>query len=225
MAIAQDMFYVDVQGNRKLRPFFMVLVSQNTCFKTQDILISEQVFALPVTLGTFAVKPKEHGSALVWSSLSESNNKGFEVQHSVGNPHGFVKIGFVDSKAKNGNSQAAILYSFEDNTPINGAMVYYRLKQIDMDGKSSYSAIRSIKAGMANAKMLVYPNPSSGSITIQSGNIEKQRILLLDQNGRLLRSIDQPAGPLKMDGLKTGIYLLKLMGEGGEVKTRKIIVH
>ena len=223
--IAQDMFYIDAQGNRKLRPFFLVLVSQNTCFKTQDILISEQVFALPVTLGSFDAKPLEYGSLLQWSSLTESNNTGFEVQKSVGHANGFTKIGFVDSKAKNGNSQAEIRYSFEDNTPSNGDIVFYRLKQIDMDGKSSYSAIRNVKAGVVNAALQAYPNPSNGSITIHTGLGGKQRILLMDQNGVLLRSMDYFTGPFKLNGLKTGIYVLKLMGEGGEMMTRKIIVQ
>jgi hypothetical protein len=225
MAITQDMFYTNAQGYRKLRPFFLVLVSQNTCFKTQDILISEQLFALPVTLGSFDVKPRENGNLLQWSSLSEFNNTGFEVQQSVGHANGFTTIGFVDSKAKNGNSQAEIRYAFEDKTPVNGAVVYYRLKQIDMDGKSSYSDIKAIKVGMGSAALQVYPNPSSGSISIQTGIQGKQKLLLLDQQGMLVRSTDHTAGPLKIHGLKTGVYVLKLMGEGGEMMTRKIIVQ
>lgn len=225
ISISQDMFYTDASGNRRLRPFFLVLVSQNTCFKTQDILISEQIFALPVSLGAFAVKPIDNGRLLQWSSLTESNNTGFEVQQSVGHANGFTKIGFLNSKAKNGNSQDEILYSFEDHTPINGAVVYYRLKQIDMDGKSSYSAIRTIRVGMVSAAIEVYPNPSSGAITIESGVAGKQKILLMDQTGALLRSMEHIGGPLKMNGLKTGIYLLKLMGEGGEMVIRKIIVQ
>jgi hypothetical protein len=224
-AIVQDMFYTDAGGNRKLRPFFLVLVSQNTCFKTQDILISEQVFALPVTLGSFGVQPLEHGNLLQWSSLTESNNTGFEVQQSVGNSDRFARIGFVDSKAKHGNSQTEIRYSFEDNGPTNGAVVYYRLKQIDMNGKSSYSPIRTTKAGMVNAVLQVYPNPSSGSITIQSGLGGKQKISLLDQHGTVVRSVDHAAGPVKMYGLKAGVYVLKLMGDAGELMTRKIIVQ
>lgn len=225
MAITQDMFYTNAQGYRKLRPFFLVLVSQNTCFKTQDILISEQIFALPVTLGSFDVKPMEKGSLLRWSSLTESNNAGFEVQQSVGHANGFTKIGFVDSRAKNGNSQAEIGYSFEDKTPINGAVVYYRLKQIDMDGKSSYSVIRTFKVGEVNAVWQVYPNPSSGSITIETGLPGKQRLLLLDQHGAVVYKMDHAFGPLKLNGLKAGVYVLKLMGEGGEMMTRKIIVQ
>jgi hypothetical protein len=201
------------------------LVSQNTCFKTQDILISEQLFALPVTLGSFDVKPRDNGNLLQWSSLTESNNTGFEVQQSVGHANGFNKIGFVDSKAKNGNSQAEIRYSFEDKTPVNGVVVYYRLKQIDMDGKSSYSDIKTIKVGMGSAALQVYPNPSSGSISIQTGIQGMQKLLLLDQQGMLVRSTDHTAGPLKIHGLKTGVYVLKLMGEGGEMMTRKIIVQ
>ncbi len=224
-AIVPDMFYTNAQGYRKLRPFFLVLVSPNSCFKTQDILIAEQLIALPVTLGSFDVKPRENGNLLHWSSLSESNNKGFEVQQSVGHANGFTTIGFVDSKAKNGNSQAEIRYSFEDKTPVNGAVVYYRLKQIDMDGKSSYSDIKTIKAGMGSAALQVYPNPSSGFISIQTGIQGKQKLLLLDQQGMLVSSMDHTAGPLKIHGLKTGVYVLKLMGEGGEMMTRKIIVQ
>lgn len=225
MAISQDMFYTNAQGYRKLRPLFLVLVSQNTCFKTQDLLISEQLFALPVTLGSFDVKPMEDGRLLQWSSLTESNNTGFEVQQSVGHANGFTKIGFVDSKAKNGNSQAEIRYSFEDKGPITGAVVYYRLKQIDMDGKSSYSEIKTIKAGMGSAALQVYPNPSSGSISIQTGIQGKQKLLILDQQGMLVSSMDHAPGPLKIHGLKAGVYVLKLMGEGGEIMTRKIIVQ
>ena len=224
-AIVPDMFYTNAQGYRKLRPFFLVLVSPNSCFKTQDILIAEQLIALPVTLGSFDVKPRENGNLLQWSSLSESNNTGFEVQQSVGHANGFTTIGFVDSKAKNGNSQAEIRYSFEDKTPVNGAVVYYRLKQIDMDGKSSYSDIKTIKAGMGSAALQVYPNPSSGFISIQTGIQGKQKLLLLDQQGMLVSSMDHTAGPLKIHGLKTGVYVLKLMGEGGEMMTRKIIVQ
>ena len=224
-AINQDMFYTNAQGNKKLRPFFLLLVSQNTCFKTQDILISEQIFALPVTLGSFDVKPMENGSMLQWSSLTESNNTGFEVQQSVGNPNGFVKIGFVDSKAKNGNSQAEIQYSFEDKTSINGAVVYYRLKQIDMDGKSSYSPIRNIKTVAGNATLEVYPNPSSGSITIKTGLQGKQKLVLMDQKGALISSMDHIAGPFILNGLKPGLYVLKLMGDRGELMTRKIIIQ
>jgi hypothetical protein len=224
-SIDQDMFYTNAQGYRKLRPFFLVLVSQNTCFKTQDILISEQLFALPVTLGSFDVKPTEQANLLQWSSLTESNNTGFEIQQSIGHANGFTKIGFVDSKAKNGNSQAEIRYAFEDKNPVSGATLFYRLKQVDMDGKSSYSAIRTIKPGEVNAAWKVYPNPSSGSITIKPGFPGMQRVLLLDQQGAVVRSMDPVVGTLTMDGLRAGVYVLRLMDEAGGMMTKKIIVQ
>ena len=224
-SIAQDMFYTNAQGYRKLRPVFIVLMSQNTCFKTQHILISEQLFALPATLGSFDVKPTEQSNLLQWSSLTESSNTGFEIQQSVGHANGFTKIGFVDSKAKNGNSQAEIRYAFEDKKTVNGATVFYRLMQIDMDGKSSYSAIRTIKSGEVNAALKVYPNPSSGSITIKPGLPAKQRVLLLDQHGAMVRRTDPAVGTLTIDGLKAGVYVLKLMDEAGGMMTRKIIVQ
>ena len=225
VSISQDMFYTDGQGKRKLRPFFLVLVSQNTCFKTQDILISEQVFALPVSFGSFEVKTISNGNLLQWSTLTESNNTGFEIQQSIGNASGFTKIGFVASKAKNGNSQAEVRYSMEDYSTINGGLVFYRLKQIDMDGKFSYSAIRNIKAGEINTDLHIYPNPGNGSITIKSSFQGLQKLSLMDQKGNIIYSMSHPDGPIKMYGLKTGIYVLKLMAEGGEMMTRKIIVQ
>ena len=224
-SIAQDMFYINAQGYRKLRPVFLVLMSPNTCFKTQHILISEQLFALPVTLGSFDVKPTEQSNLLQWSSLTESSNTGFEIQQSVGHANGFTKIGFVNSKAKNGNSQAEIRYAFEDKNPVSGATVFYRLKQVDMDGKSSYSAIRTIKPVEVNAVWKVYPNPSSGSITIKPAILGKQRVLLLNQHGAVVRSIDPAVGTLTIDGLKAGLYVLRLMDEAGGMMTRKIIVQ
>ncbi len=223
-SITQDMFYTDAQGNRKLRPFFLVLVSQNTCFKTQDILISEQIFALPVTLGSFDVKPAEQANILQWSSLTESNNRGFEVQQSVGNPNGFTNIGFVDSKAKNGNSQAEIRYSFEDKTPINGAVVYYRLKQIDMDGKSTFSPVRSIK--LSNARNInIYPNPSQGALTINTRMLGKQELVMMDMNGHVLYRLDQSSGIAQLNGLKPGNYVLKISNDKGEQAMRKVVVQ
>ena len=223
-SITQDMFYTDAQGNRKLRPFFLVLVSQNTCFKTQDILISEQIFALPVTLGSFDVKPVEQGNFLQWSSLTESNNMGFEVQRSVGSPNGFTNIGFVDSKAKNGNSQAEIRYAFEDKTPINGALVYYRLKQIDMDGKSTYSPVRSIK--LSNARNInIYPNPSQGALTINTRMLGKQELVMMDMNGHVLYRMDQSSEVAQVSGLKPGSYVLKMSNDRGETTIRKVIVQ
>lgn len=223
-SISQDMFYTDARGNRKLRPFFLVLVSQNTCFKTQDILISEQIFALPVTLGFFDVKPIEQGNLLQWSSLTESNNMGFEVQQSVGNANGFTKIGFVDSKAKHGNSQTEIQYSFEDKAPLNGAFVYYRLKQIDMDGKSAFSPVRSIK--LYNARNInVYPNPSQGSFTVNTGILGKQQLMLMDMNGQVLYRLDPSSGIAQLSGLKPGCFVLKVSNDKGEDAMRKIIVQ
>lgn len=223
-SISQDMFYTDAQGNRKLRPFFLVLVSQNTCFKTQDILIAEQIFALPVTLGSFDVKSVAQANLLQWSSLTESSNTGFEVQKSIGNPNGFTNIGFVDSKAKNGNSQVEIRYSFEDKSPINGAIVYYRLKQIDMDGKSAFSPVRSVK--LSNLPdVSIYPNPSQGTLNIKTGMSGQLKLLLIDMNGRVLHRVDQSSGNMKLDNLKPGSYMLSVSNDRAEQTMRKVIIQ
>jgi hypothetical protein len=94
-----------------------------------------------------------------------------------------------------------------------------------MDGKSSYSAIRTIKPGEINPVWKVYPNPSSGSITVKHGLPGKQRVMLLDQHGAVVRRMDPAVGTLTMDGLRAGVYVLRLMDEAGGMVTRKIIVQ
>lgn len=223
--ITPDMFYTDDLLNNKLRPLFLVLVSQNTCFKSQHILVSEQLYALPVTLGSFDVKSNGHGNVLKWSTLSESNNAGFEIQQSFGSPTVFKKIGFLDSKAKNGNSRVVVHYSFQDSPIMGIGSVFYRLKQIDMDGKFTYSPIKAIKREISIAGLQVYPNPSNGSINIQIGRQAKCTIMLLDQDGQLVKRMTTNSGVLRMEGLKNGFYFLKLRTDEGEILTRKIIVE
>ena len=86
--------------------------------------------ALPIELRSFTVKPLLTSTLISWSTVSESNNHIFLVEHSV-NGVDFKTIGEVKGA---GNSSQIINYSFEHHTPAKG-INYYRLKQIDFDGK------------------------------------------------------------------------------------------
>lgn len=224
VSITEDMFYTDAFGNRRLRPFFLVLVSQNTCFKTQDILLSGQIFALPVTLGSFIVSPLDGSCRLQWSTLTESNNAGFEVQRSLGVSSDYISLGFVHTNAKQGNSQSLLQYAFEDRDLKPGALAYYRLKQIDMDGKYSFGPVRSVKWGIGRS-INIYPNPSQGSLTISTGMQGRQQILLMGMAGNVLQRLEQSSGLIQLHGLAPGTYVLKIGNGVGEPVMGKVIVQ
>ncbi len=107
-----------------------------------DDISLEVTNALPVTLLNFSGEVNGKQNWLHWATASEENNTGFEVQRS-NDGYSFNKVGFVNTKAANGNSDLKLNYDFSD---IGFASTnYYRLKQIDKDGKFSYSNIVVLK--------------------------------------------------------------------------------
>lgn len=122
---------------------------------------------LPVSFAALSVS-KSNGSHIVnWQTLNETNNAGFEVQRSVDGIN-FSKILFVESKATTGNSLSALSYTATDSKPIDGTN-YYRLKQMDKDGRFNYSSILSIKNSNGDtwASLNIYPNPAKEKLVVQ----------------------------------------------------------
>lgn len=119
---------------------------------------------LPITLGSFDARCLDNKAELNWTTLSESDNKGFEIErNSSDDPQQFRSVAFVNSLATNGNSASEISYRFLDPVPVNGSALY-RLKQIDHSGKFSYSQIRRVNGiGLINE---IYPNPAHDKINL-----------------------------------------------------------
>lgn len=100
---------------------------------------------------------------LEWVTVSEKEFNYFEIQRST-DAENFVSLGRM--KAMN-SKNIHFTYVFNDEAPAEG-INYYRLKQVDLNGKVEYSEIISIQMG--NNKKLsvknIYPNPTSGQINI-----------------------------------------------------------
>jgi hypothetical protein len=97
---------------------------------------------VPVELSRFDVKRQPKSTLLAWTTESESNNEAFHIEQSTDGKN-FQTIGKVKGY---GNSTIRQNYNFEHNTPSVG-INYYRLKQVDFDGKTTYSPTRSILFG------------------------------------------------------------------------------
>ena len=185
-------------------------------------------YALPVTLGDITLKTINNSNNLTWSTSSESNNKGFEVQRSMGHTNDFKTIGFVGTRAKDGNSQTEISYSFEDPDVKPGQTHFYRLNQIDFDGKSAFSPVKSIKPGSIESNLNVYPNPSQGSFTVNTGSTSgKLNIFVMDNTGRVVNQyMNVSTTNTKISNLKKGFYTLKIVNtESGEQSAQRVVVQ
>src|SRR5690606_1236218 len=103
----------------------------------------------PVRLTSFEVTKNEGSDSLTWTTASEPENKGFEIEESS-DAETWKSIGFVNTRALNGNSEGNRTYTFTDHQPGYGNN-YYGLKQIDLDGSFEYSIISVLVFGRENA--------------------------------------------------------------------------
>lgn len=169
--------------------------------------------AMPVTLISFTGKSEEGQGKFVWKTTSETNNKGFEIERSA-DARTFEKIGFVDG---NGDSKEVNTYHFVDLKPLpNG---YYRLKQLDHDGKFEYSKIIMLKS--SRAAISIYPNPASDQVIV-SGLDGVQDLLVVNGAGRTVLKTQVSAGkPISIQSLKPGLYTIKIGTEAGRLLISK----
>lgn len=132
---------------------------------------------LPVTLVNFNGTRSEDYNLLKWTTTLELNNTGFEIERSQ-DAKVFEKIGSVDGK---GQSTSVQSYQFIDKNPLSRS--YYRLKQIDYDGRYSYSRI--IQVTQEDKLLKVYPNPVRDLLTVESAS-EDETVTIYNLAGKAM---------------------------------------
>jgi hypothetical protein len=174
--------------------------------------------ALPVELVSFLAQKNNGAVELKWITASEQNNKGFEVQRS-GNAVDWTVIGFVHGA---GTSSVENNYGFTDKQA-PGGKTYYRLLQIDLDGRRKFSNTVTVDLGHKSFYSIA-DNPGNGQFKIAIRTQEKVELTVLDQNGRRLMNKPAVAGVEEIDlrSLPAGIYLLQLK-RGKEIYSEKLI--
>ena len=138
--------------------------------------------ALPIELVEFEADVHDNCVDIYWSTASEINNDYFTIEKSHHGKH-FKELTTVWGA---GNSTEQIDYFEKDCHPYNN-ISYYRLKQTDFDGTSTYSLIVAIEFHhKSNKDLYVYPNPSQGAFTIELKDfVEAEMVLVVvrDING------------------------------------------
>ena len=181
---------------------------------------------LPVSLVSFTAKPQTDRTVdIAWTTSLETNNKGFVVERSK-DLQSFDKVGEVGEIAA--NSSALKSYKFTDLTPYAGTS-YYRLKQTDLNGKTTiYPAVSVVLRDEAYG---VFPNPSlgDGRFTLRTDEPETAKLGFFSVDGRSL--------PLQRTGVQSGNLLLKTTGklsagiyiltveERGQIRQHRLVVE
>jgi hypothetical protein len=126
---------------------------------------------LPVDLLSFTAKrASTHQVVLQWVTASEHNNAGFAIETS---PNGrvYTQVGFVKGKGNSGQKQ-----HYQWKTSQTKA-AYYRLKQLDTDGKYSHSLVRFVEGIATPLRLVTYPNPVVQGVQLQLANDEAPLLL------------------------------------------------
>ncbi len=176
---------------------------------------------LPVSMLQFDAVAKNNEVLLTWATASEVNNKGFEIERSA-TGNSWSSIGFVIAATADGNSTSVQNYSFTDSKPVNGVN-YYRLKQIDVDGKFNYSSIRSVVMAQ-QAAIAIQPNPAKDHITVK-GLAGTETIKIYSMHGRLVKEIvvTGSTATIALDELSAGMYHVNVVSATGVVFVSKVI--
>ena len=176
---------------------------------------------LPIQLLTFTAQKQNTTALLKWTTATEQNNHGFEIQRSTDGKH-WTSLTFVPSQANGGNSLSALQYSYSDDTPTK-SVNYYRLKQIDRNGSYEYSIIRSVSFDGGRA-INVYPNPATVQVTV-TGLQKEDHITLVDGLGNKVRQYESDGEEMTvmMDQLQRGIYYIVVINGDTAVATFKVV--
>ena len=184
-----------------------------------NTLAAIELIPVPVEITLFSGSYFSGAVHLDWTTATETNNFGFEVQKRYDNTS-YEKIGFVSG---NGTTTNGMQYSFEDNDLLAGR-IFYRLKQLDFNGDFEYSNEIMVEVLNLSDYQLYqnYPNPFNPSTTIKYSvpAQSKIKISLYDIIGNevitLFEGIKQSGVhnvDFTADNLPSGVYFVSMTAE------------
>jgi len=177
---------------------------------------------LPVNMLYFTAASKGRTVVLDWATATEQHNMGFDIEHSA-NTKNWKKVNFVKTQAPDGNSTTLTTYQFIDEEPLMG-LSYYRLKQIDIDGKYEFSIIREIKMS-EHGDISVHPNPAKDYVIVD-GLKGGEHIAIYDATGRIVKSRNAAnvSINISLNDLQAGAYYIHITNQEGKLYTRKVFL-
>jgi hypothetical protein len=169
--------------------------------------------------------------SLSWTSASEENNAGFEVERKLEGSEEFSKVGFIPGF---GSSSQPTNYRFSDKNAFDGTS-YYRFRQIDFSGKGTYSAIMTV-SGLPSGKVgriTLYPLPVSTELNIRFGtmpaDVKSAKLSIINGRGKVIHEFTAGVSSnelLEIDevkGFDKGRYVVSIEYNNGTKTTQEFV--
>jgi choice-of-anchor A domain-containing protein len=174
--------------------------------------------SLPVTISGFTASKVDCNVQLKWSVTESKNFSHFVIQRSV-DAQNYTSLGQVKFNESNNQYLFADSPFSTENKPVK--FYYYRLQQVDLDGTTEYSSVRSVATGTCDSRMLVdfYPNPTQEELNIKSYSAVKVVEIVSVGGEKVSRTIPAPNQTnvkVNVQGLIQGIYIVNMVNEEGK---------
>jgi hypothetical protein len=173
---------------------------------------------LPVTFIGFDAKKTSAGVQLTWKIAGEENVNRYEVERST-DGRNFTKVASITRNGKD-------TYTYLDAT--TNSTIYYRIKNVDNDGKYKYSTIARIANGKSSIVLKAFPQPVENQLTIQHPVIKGNGLISVSTaDGRVVKSIKPATGSMQtyidMNSLQKGMYMIRFDAGDGNAETMKVV--
>lgn len=196
------------------------------------VRVSPGAYALPVKLLSLTAVPIDNSYVkLDWSTASEINNYGFDIERST-NGIDFEKLAFMSG---HGSSDQEMHYEYRDINVSPDEVYYYRLKQIDNDGKFEYTTLVSALLLSSQGFIMedLKPNPASNQVIVNtiSAGAQEADVKVTDMLGRTQLSQSWTLSPglngtqLDISGLPTGSYMVTVKSVNGIFSKRLAVTR
>jgi hypothetical protein len=177
---------------------------------------------LPIELLSFTAEVEGGHVQLDWVTTAEINNDYFDVEHSLDGIN-FTSISRIKGA---GNSTQTLNYSTVHHTLSKGVS-YYRLKQTDYDGKTSYSDKQTVEFEINEVIFDIYPNPFSGETTFHTSENLKDASLIVYNSHGAVKEIENVSGQtftFQRENLRSGLYWIKVVQGDKVVAIKKVVI-
>ncbi len=214
-------------GNSLTSPEYRQYAAKFGCFQYAQ-------GALPVKLSFFGVVGKDHQVTANWTTETEINHDRFELERSFDNNEFRTIALILGPMSSNGETK---YYAYKDKSPelSTKTMAYYRLKQIDLDGKITYSTVKLARFDAGSgvvSSMQVSPNPfvETVSLKFMAEESGKAEIRIVTMTGQTLlskqSSITRGYNDIQVSNLgslSSGLYTAQLIMNGTVIDNQRVI--
>jgi hypothetical protein len=189
---------------------------------------TEQTVSLPIELISFNATLEGEQVLITWTTGSEINNDFFQVERSIDG----IDFEIIETISGAGNSQEVINYNTYDAFPPDG-IVYYRIRQIDFDGKNEVFDVKSVYIGTSNHSDWVHATESGNHKLNIFGDLEgTYDVVIMDVNGKvvfnksfLTTSQNKTSMLITLPpDLKNAVYLVNVQNNGFQ-NSGKILIR